>query len=358
VDNSNDRAIWSDGTGSMHLIAREGDAAPGLVGALFGDTLGDPVLNHSGGNSFTAILQDNGGGVTSANAATIWREQNGVLGLVARAGSQAPGVTAGTNFSDFSSPVSNNAGKVAFQALLTGFGTGLTSNNGVWSDASGSVALVARQGTTIPGATSGEKFDYFPAVTINDAGKVDFLASYYIGSGGNAIFAGEGIWSNAQGSLKLVARDGMQATGAAAGQNFDFTNSNTLFMNSKGQVAFGARVAGQGTAVWAQDALGVLRAIVLPGDSIDVDNGPGMDSRTVTSATLFANLFNYSSGNEDGRASAFNDLGQVAFIATFTDGSSGVFVSNVVSSVPEPFGLGITLPLLATTVCFRRKRRV
>jgi hypothetical protein len=40
-------------------------------------------------------------------------------------------------------------------------------------------------------------------------------------------------------------------------------------------------------------------------------------------------------GSLNGDATGFNNLGQVAFLAEFTDGSEGVFVSNVVS-VPEP----------------------
>ncbi len=43
-------------------------------------------------------------------------------------------------------------------------------------------------------------------------------------------------------------------------------------------------------------------------------------------------------GNSDGRPSGFNNLGQLAFLASFTDGSSGIFVSNLVA-VPEPSAL-------------------
>ena len=56
------------------------------------------------------------------------------------------------------------------------------------------------------------------------------------------------------------------------------------------------------------------------------------------SKTLASLSFTGGSGNEDGLPSGFNERGQVAFYATFTDGSSGVFVSNVVA-VPEPTAL-------------------
>lgn len=37
------------------------------------------------------------------------------------------------------------------------------------------------------------------------------------------------------------------------------------------------------------------------------------------------------SGNQDGRSSGFNDLGQLVFSAIFSDGSSGIFVSDLVA---------------------------
>jgi hypothetical protein len=42
-------------------------------------------------------------------------------------------------------------------------------------------------------------------------------------------------------------------------------------------------------------------------------------------------------GNSDNRRSAFNNLGQLAFWASFTDGSQGVFVSNAVAHLPGDF---------------------
>ena len=56
---------------------------------------------------------------------------------------------------------------------------------------------------------------------------------------------------------------------------------------------------------------------------------PG-DFRTVNSLGFTANT-----GNGDGRPSGFNDLGQLGFFASFTDGSQGIFVSNLVA-IPDP----------------------
>ena len=54
-----------------------------------------------------------------------------------------------------------------------------------------------------------------------------------------------------------------------------------------------------------------------------------------------------------GRTSGFNNLGQLAFAATFTDFSRGIFVSNRVA-VPEPSSL--LLAALAAAGLFWRRR--
>ena len=71
---------------------------------------------------------------------------------------------------------------------------------------------------------------------------------------------------------------------------------------------------------------GGLGLLVREGDLIDVDDGPGVDLRTVTSLSI--------PNNEVG--AAVGQLNRVVFQATFTDGSSGVFVANI---IPEPTGL-------------------
>ena len=76
-----------------------------------------------------------------------------------------------------------------------------------------------------------------------------------------------------------------------------------------------------------------MQLIARRGDLLEV--APG-DFRTISGLNL-VNGFSLDSGtgNSDGRPSGFNNLGQLAFQASFTDGSSGIFVSNLVA-VPEP----------------------
>ena len=119
------------------------------------------MLNNAGQTAFRAGLT--GSGVDSTNDRGIWSEGSGSLALVARSGSQAPGTPSGVNFDAASirSPVLNDAGQTAFRAGLTGSGVDSTNNQGIWSEGSGSLALVARSGSQAPGTPSGVNFSGF-----------------------------------------------------------------------------------------------------------------------------------------------------------------------------------------------------
>ena len=70
------------------------------------------------------------------------------------------------------------------------------------------------------------------------------------------------------------------------------------------------------SSIWATNLAGNLELIARTGNFLEV--APG-DSRVIS----------------DVQIGGFNNLGQVAFRAEFTDGTSGAFVSNLVA-VPEP----------------------
>lgn len=106
-------------------------------------------------------------------------------------------------------------------------------------------------------------------------------------------------------------------------------------MNAAGQTAFMATgydptIApglSQSIGIWGEDRGGVLRLVVESGQWLEVASG---DLRQVASVS-----FTSETGGQDGKPRGFNDAGQLAFHATFVDGSSGVFVSNLLA-VPEP----------------------
>jgi hypothetical protein len=352
VTTSNDSGIWSDRSGSLVLVVREGDQAPDTPSGVNFSFLGGAPLNAAGQTAFRAFVVGNG--VDPTNDEGIWSEGSGSLRLVARGGNHAPGTSLGVNFSEFESPAINAAGHTAFLASLAGSGVDTVNDEGIWSEGSGSLTLIARGGEQAPGLVAGVNFfNFTQEVQLNDAGQTSFFASL-IGSGvspGN----NQSIWSEGSGTLALVARTGDQAPGVPADVMFVNLLSNPPTLNAAGQTAFLASVGGSGIdgsnneGLWATDRQGALQLIVRDGDQIEV--APS-DFRTIQFLGFTAN-----SGNGDGRPSGFNDRGQITFVAYFTDGSSGVFVSNLVA-VPEPAALIAGIIGFAGLQCCRSGRAV
>ena len=140
------------------------------------------------------------------------------------------------------------------------------------------------------------------------------------------------MFVGAPGAVQAVA---LQGTSAPAGGNYSAFPSNAV-LNGAGQVAFLANLTGAGVTA-ANDrglyagSLGALLKVVREGDLVTV--GPG-DLRTIADNGIG---FTSGSGGQDGRRVAFSDTGFITYSLTFTDGSSGVFLTFV--PVPEPGGI-------------------
>lgn len=326
--------IWSGvGSSSLALVARAGDAAPDVgVGVAFG-AIRLPVLNDMGESAFGSDLT--GSEVTFANNEAVWSQGGGDgLKLIARKEDVAPGAGNEVKFDSFGSsdnkPLLNNAGQVSFSARLTGPGVDGFNEDGIWSGDASGVGLVARAGNPAPGTGAGVAFFGFGFPLLNGAGQIAFrgnLTGSEVGSSNDS-----GIWvTDSNGLLQLIAREGAAAPGAESGVNF--ASFFPPMLNGAEQVAFAASLTGPGvdgsnnSGVWATDSDGLLQLIVRKGDLFNVnDDEPIEDLRTISNPSLFTN-----SGNEDGRRSSLNGIGQIAFKLEFTDGSQGIFISNVVA---------------------------
>ena len=249
-------------------------------------------------------------------------------------------------------PVLNDAGQTAFKARLIGSSVDSTNDFGLWSEGSGSLVLVAREGSQAPGVPSGVNFNLFVgyfAPALNNAGQTAFKASL-IGDGVVST-NNEGIWSEGSGSLALVARAGDHAPGTPSDVKFSSFGVDFV-LNDAGQIAFEADTSGGSQpGIWATDRNGVLQLIARRGGLLEI--APG-DFRTVNFLELDLRI----TGNSDGRPSWFNNRGQLVFIAGFTDGTSGIFVSNRVA-VPEPSSLllGALANMGLVSLATRRGRR-
>jgi hypothetical protein len=325
--------IWLGDGESLELVARTGDPAPGMPsGIQFSRSMGVSALNSNGQVSIGASLQ--GDPSNPINNFGIWVGDADLLRLVARTGDPAPGTPAGIRFASFGGAPLDSSGSVAFGAKLVGDGIVTANDFGIWAEDAGVLVLVARKGTQAPGTPDGVVFggpmprQTLNSPALNSAGQIIF-SSTLSGPGVDAT-NNFGIWSGSIASQELVVRRGDPAPGITGDARFSGAIFNYA-LNNAGRVAFMASVsggdAGNTYGIWAQDAAGELQLIVCVGDSIEV--APG-DFRTINFVQFIG-----AGSNTAGRGSAFNDLGQIAFSAAFTDGSEGIFVSNAVA-VAEP----------------------
>jgi hypothetical protein len=115
IDDDNDAGIWGpDDGGALMLLAREGDPAPGIPGAILGGfdaplpsfRLYDVQIDDERGAVFLAFLELGAGGVHTANRSGIWgRTPGGDVALWVREGDpvpDAPGSVFRGGFHEFS----------------------------------------------------------------------------------------------------------------------------------------------------------------------------------------------------------------------------------------------------------------
>jgi hypothetical protein len=169
---------------------------------------------------------------------------------------------------------------------------------------------------------------------LNDAGRIAFRGQLI----GNGVTdqSDSGIWADSAGSIQLVAREGDQPPGVSGNAAFAEFDRNSHVLNALGQIAFLGGLVGDGitaandVGIWATAQNGALSLIAREGDELEVRPN---EFRTISELRFLG-----GSGNGDSRPNGFNNVGQVAFYAQFSDGSSGVFVSDRVA-IPEPTSL-------------------
>ncbi len=333
VDDSNDRGIWAGPAGSVQLVAREGDAAPGTAPGVVFASLNRfdisaphrPRVNGAGELALWGRLA--GPGVVAGfNDEGIWLGAPGALSLVVRTGDPAPGIGGGVVFSSIlGEPGVNTAGVIAFHARVSGPGVTPDNSEGIWVGTPGNLALAARSGDPSPGVSS-EVFGIgqlsSPAL-VNSSGEIAFVWQSK-DPGPNPTRAG--IWAGPPGGLNLVALEGEPAPGTAG---LPFEASFGIVLSATGQVAFVGRatdgISLQG-GVWATDPTGTLVPVLLDNESIEVR--PGV-SKVAASFGFLGNDIATGSGGEDGREHGFNAAGKLALCVYFIDNSSAVIVSDL-----------------------------
>ena len=353
------------------VVSRRGDPVSPALSAedtrigSFTETL----INNQSDFAYSVRLEGNQAN-TNNDTAILLASDNGT-NLLAREGSASP--VTNKNFGVFQELGLNDQGDVVFNARLSsGNGAGGGPFSGIFvKEKDGEFKAVATNGEAAPVADSSDvRFGNFNAIdnrtVINNSGKVAFSVSL---TGDVTSADNYGIFSiSADGEQELIARRGDYAPELDPDSISVFDgNGKSLAINDFGQVAFSSFLDVNGTeefGIFIEDVSGILRLIARTGLSLDVSDDPNVsDFREIDDIGF--SLFS-------GAGSGFNDQGQFAFSAAFTNGTQGIFVSDVANlvfeanplnapnfpaSVPEPSSLAFISIGLIAVGCRRRRAK-
>ncbi len=158
----NATGIWSERTGPLQLVVRDGEPAPGTEGAQFiflvslAQGQGAPGVDADGHVFFSSrlfggdVCDCNGNGVLD-NATGFWTDRTGELTKIARANDPAPGFDEGVTFDTLGGEPDVSPASV-FGMNLSIKGPGITFNNAfpLYTDGSGMLAVAVQAGTPSP----------------------------------------------------------------------------------------------------------------------------------------------------------------------------------------------------------------
>ncbi len=271
ITSTMDLGIWANqGTGTLDLVALTGQAAPGITGGIFA-TLADPVYNENSQVAFGALID----GATATSGEGVWSTSSGTLSLVAEQGNPAPGRNGATltAFSALDAVGLSDDNTIVIANLASGVGVTSANDLGIWegtlssnltlllqtgdvvggetisgveltsaqpllegqtrdfashsgdlavlaffldkttgivTSIGGAEALACEVGEPAPG-TGGATFSAFSSPIINNSDHIAFEATLAI-SGGVTKSTNAGIWAGGSGALQLVARTGQVGT--------------------------------------------------------------------------------------------------------------------------------------------------
>lgn len=329
--------IWAGSPDSVLLVAKNGMPAPGAGEGVTYGSFSQFSFSSSGRIAFIANLT--GPGIDATNTTTLYAGPPDNLKIAARSGDRAPDTHftfAGIQNGVYgpADPVTNRSGLIAFYGTLNN--PDHPNQVGLWAGDPSALHLAALVGEPAPQTAPGVVYSALNGpIHLNSAGQLAFIATLQNADGSS----GSGIFAGMPGSLNLVVRDGAPAPGT--GELFE-SFGYTPLLNGLGQVAFEARLTHSNDSIWATLPDGKLKLVARVGDLFEV--APG-DFRAISSIAFDSSAITDDSGNM-----SFNNQGQLAFSAVFSDGSSGVFIAQI----PEP-GITGLLAVAASPLLLRRR---
>ncbi|MCG8406608.1 MAG: hypothetical protein MI923_15545 [Phycisphaerales bacterium] len=209
VNNTNNSSFFTDRSGVLESFLREGDAAPSTeAGTVFGGNFPFRAFSFNDNSSVAVSAKVEGPAVNGSNDQLLYVERDGTLDLVLREGEPAPGAGPGATFGGNSGDWSldfvglNNNERVAFLVRLGG---ALSTQTAIYSDHTGVLAPVALFGQPAPGLDF--DFTLFATPVLNDSNQIVFGAAFPH-DGGIFTPAPFGVFSDMSGSIAPVVSPG------------------------------------------------------------------------------------------------------------------------------------------------------
>jgi hypothetical protein len=233
-------AIFGGGVGSMQLIARGGNPAPGApAGVTYLNLDLVPGINDSGQVAYAASWSTGVGGVNSTNDVVLYAGPMASPSVIAREGDQAPGTAPGTTYATFFfpgagslQPTLNDAGGIFFGATLAGAGVSSANDNAFFAGPWNAPRLILREGDPAPDTAPGVNLTTHFSGTIDGSG---YPGVTFNDLGGPIKIAREGDqFDVGGGEMRTIANGGIVFS---AGNNDDFMNG----LSNTGKLVFGLK---------------------------------------------------------------------------------------------------------------------
>lgn len=331
--------LWVDTPGQpLRRVVTEGDTLPGAP------TLRRPDMawiDSLGRVAFIAQMSNFGFDYG------LWSELSGTMQLVAREGAAAPGT--GRNINSLNNITMSSEGLLAFDAFLLDSPSGYRVMYAQRPD--GSLRIVARTQTPIPGSplTLSNLYE----ARINAHGHVAFLGFLEPANPLNPYPTS--VWAENGTALQLVAQTGMLAPGAGGAPFFGFEkhqlndNGDIMFEASLPPINFPGVTETNDKGIWIRPRNGSLKLVAREGDFLDVDPGPAEDLRRISYLQSISAYVGVIPRNRR----TFTNQGEILFFASFTDGTSGMFLTQ---PVPEPSAFALLS--IGCLLIIKRPRRL
>lgn len=268
-------SIWYGSPGSLKVVARDNDPAPGANGLRY--------------YQLNAATASSGGHLAFGNRDMVWGGSQGALHLAAREEWQAPGTPDGTRFSWFPTTSLSWDEGIVVPAQLTGPDVTEDNDAGLWFGPPTALRLLAREGNQAFGFPEGVVFDQLdygawprgylppPFPTVTDNGLVLFGARVK-GPDEPWRHGAPAIWLAGPDGVMSVIRIGDPAPGLPPDQYFGGFRHHSI--SSRGHIVLAAIIDPFTSGVWA-GKIDDLQLVALEGEP-----APGADGAEFSDFSL------------------------------------------------------------------------